>query len=1760
MALPQPIETDTPVQPSVERVSLDMATSKPETVSIDTGVNAPRPVPSNIASPRALKAEFAVGRLTGKTFQDIYDQITNGGEDNLRKQAAAAADNERLMYRNNVLMNVAKQAGRGLLPEDVAHVDATLKSLSEPTSSHSVFEEYFSKEYLDLVQKTGVVNPDSSMYKAIKEIPKQVQGLQEASSELLTKRLLALTKAENMDAKNSDQSYLGQAVDFGKSLIPFFGQWKTSGIVPGVSSFMGRGSNWQAQAQEMWKLPTREFEAKLEEIANTLGKDNPALAAEFMRAVAGQSSSDIAIGNLFTAIDISTIKPLAALGVAKSLLTKRVGLFGAAQRDYNAMLQAAVSPGVLESAPARIEAAGNFAEAGIQEFSVRTAKQLAGKADPADNLKALPPALRAELTEREANLGSHSRETVNRLNETTSKNSFLLTDVIDNIMRVERTPALVAVEKTARAALDKFKEDYAGHFVTNERVVAGPAGTNTKFFRADMLMPDGALFPDEVTAKLYAHTNGIAIRGEDPIKALELQTKIKVAEGQLGYYVKAMEAEASKMPVKLGQAYPFPNVTAPALLTAENKSPKFLSNMKALEDKIAGYETELENIKNRPGAVIAAPDAKAGGYVIQFTNPLNETDSLIRGSLLDAPGAATPQGWLNSLIGRFRTTEDTLSIHQRENRKAATYAPSILMETAQELGKDVESLAKWTLPFTSRRERWKDFERVLEATRNVHSPIDGEPGYLFKTPGELDVFYQQTIGRLPDAQEMRAFFGYKDLVEMHDSLYRNSVYSKMSRVGTETHSFSLIDDTGKVVKGPDFNGTLQKTMPGGDAAVLVVGKNAADSYVYYGGSLSPKDAKTVKEGVLGKTVKSEITDEYKAFVDSGEREVSQGPAKEIEERFIKGELKVVKLYDDSKMPFKGFAPAGERRIQYVITDKLETRPLSWDQVPSRKGGFFNTEYEHYLAQPIIRKESIGKELRHWYEGDRIIMPISIRAMGRDIEKKLNDVRELIRDNKIDEARAYTQANLPIKFDEIHGWFKESLNAQGLRESPRLNFDEPIRLAQRNKLLGHTDDSLEKKYEAIQKGSYKDGTRYGYMDKEAEQALFQSTITDAGTVGNPLYKVSPVKYIDPLSNMNRSLTRMINTSQMEDYKIFSVEHWIQDAAKHLDVSPAELAHSPYFHFFNPKFRDAAPKDIVSRLQAQNFQIQQLLGIPSETDGILHSLAQNMHDAIYLKAGSKTADLLTPMWLLPKLKDPFSFLRSMAFHAKLGLFNIPQLLVQSQTFVNIMGVAGIKYAAPGTKAALLHQWARVNSNPEILQSLDNLATKQIIPGTSRYKPGEWLEAYQYGKTTGIFNVAGEYAARDDLYSSKVVTSGKSQILHWGSAPFREGEKSVRAGAWYTAFKEFRDAHPTGRVTDVDLKSILNRADLLTVNMSRASNSALHTGIMSVPTQFLSYQIRTFEQFLSKRLTVTEKARLFGTYAAVYGVPTALGVTGLPLGDLLRKDALEQGYVIGDRWIESAVHEGLPSMLLKLTTGNFYNVSERYGIQGFSTIREAMRSDQPWWKVFGGAAFSTIAGTVENTDGFTKAIMSGIRADGKFPFKVDDIIEPFKEIASINAAWKVGMAIHAGRWMSKKEGFVDRDITPANAIFMGLTGLQSQRATDVNLVTWSQKNQKELETQGLNGFVKEFRRAQLALKDNNQEQHLDYMKRAFNYLRITGYPQDKYDKAISIAANGYETMIERLDYSFYFDTAPDAVKKIRQEAYRKILQQNRIMREQK
>jgi len=322
------------------------------------------------------------------------------------------------------------------------------------------------------------------------------------------------------------------------------------------------------------------------------------------------------------------------------------------------------------------------------------------------------------------------------------------------------------------------------------------------------------------------------------------------------------------------------------------------------------------------------------------------------------------------------------------------------------------------------------------------------------------------------------------------------------------------------------------------------------------------------------------------------------------------------------------------------------------------------------------------------------------------------------------------------------------------------------------------------------------------------------------------------------------------------------------------------------------------------------------------------------------------------------------------------------------------------------------------------------------------------------------------------------------------------------------------------------------------------------MAVPAQFYAYQLRIAEMFMGKRLTPVERFRMMATYAAMYGAPTAFGLTGLPVSDFIRKAAIENGYVVGDKWLNTLVDQGIPSMMLHLATGNYYNVGERYGIQGLETLREALRSDESFWKIVGGASFSTLAGTWEHSDGFIKAIMSGIRGDGQFRPKVEDAVGIFKEFSLVNAAWKTYYGIQFGRWISKNERYL-HDVTPAMAVLMGTTGLQLQSTSDLQIMSWSLKDQKEAEKHVENRFIQEFRRGINAHANNNHQQGADYFKRAFNILDVMQYPEEKLGTLISRASKDHESLIESINWDFYIKNAPKGQHDARMKAFQRIHQ---------
>lgn len=119
-----------------------------------------------------------------------------------------------------------------------------------------------------------------------------------------------------------------------------------------------------------------------------------------------------------------------------------------------------------------------------------------------------------------------------------------------------------------------------------------------------------------------------------------------------------------------------------------------------------------------------------------------------------------------------------------------------------------------------------------------------------------------------------------------------------------------------------------------------------------------------------------------------------------------------------------------------------------------------------------------------------------------------------------------------------------------------------------------------------------------------------------------------------------------------------------------------------------------------------------------------------------------------------------------------------------------------------------------------------------------------------------------------------SGKA--MQFGLLPFTTGERISRSVSMITSFLEFKDAHKGMSALSESGRAIINARDhALSLNMNTGSRGMLQSGLMKVPTQWLTYSLRATESiFLEKQFTKAEKARLFAVLAPFYGV-TGLGI---------------------------------------------------------------------------------------------------------------------------------------------------------------------------------------------------------------------------------------------------------------------------------------------
>src|SRR5258708_14828736 len=127
------------------------------------------------------------------------------------------------------------------------------------------------------------------------------------------------------------------------------------------------------------------------------------------------------------------------------------------------------------------------------------------------------------------------------------------------------------------------------------------------------------------------------------------------------------------------------------------------------------------------------------------------------------------------------------------------------------------------LPFGKGKEKWDDWERVLNNARKVYDPDTNKIGYTYKNIGEYQYAYMKSIGRLADDQEVAAYFAFKRTDELDHSLRTISIVKHKERLGVMSHKITIRGKIpGDIKESPEFDAIPMDHFPGGHDTIAIV--------------------------------------------------------------------------------------------------------------------------------------------------------------------------------------------------------------------------------------------------------------------------------------------------------------------------------------------------------------------------------------------------------------------------------------------------------------------------------------------------------------------------------------------------------------------------------------------------------------------------------------------------------------------------------------------------------------------------------------------------------------------------------------------------------------------------------------------------------------------------------------------------------------------------------------------------------------------------
>lgn len=292
---------------------------------------------------------------------------------------------------------------------------------------------------------------------------------------------------------------------------------------------------------------------------------------------------------------------------------------------------------------------------------------------------------------------------------------------------------------------------------------------------------------------------------------------------------------------------------------------------------------------------------------------------------------------------------------------------------------------------------------------------------------------------------------------------------------------------------------------------------------------------------------------------------------------------------------------------------------------------------------------------------------------------------------------------------------------------------------------------------------------------------------------------------------------------------------------------------------------------------------------------------------------------------------------------------------------------------------------------------------------------------------------------------------------AAPFNEGERLSRHTAILTAFREFREKFPEVNAMSPQGRAWISRREqLLTFNMTASSRGAWQTGAMRIPTQWLSYSMRAFENILLGRdFDKMERFRMTVWYAlsgglAGMGLHSAVDSIGEHLG-------IEPGGN-ADVALRYGLVDGILSYGLSGMTGQEIRTALGTRMSPLLTFTDLYR------KITEENAVGAIAGpSGDMIWGFGEALVSSIEgfANGTTSYAMQDLERVLRTPGAINNYFTAAGIINYGTYRGRTGTTLPMEFTDIQGLLTVAGITQYEVAEYYQRRTASYRSSQEIRT---------------------------------------------------------------------------------------------------